>query len=764
MPDKITLADTIDSSVQTPDHKGTRNLIWRLAYYDKIVPEWWTTKRDKFFREYWPTESFLASAIYSIANRNAAFGWTLHGLDEDVEYAQQMLQFMNFGDGWQQSITKFSVDYVSQDNGSFLEVIRPAKVKFDDKILPGIKQRYENDFEQWYTIDNGKRVSLAGKDFDVFDSPLDLPIGLANLDAGQCQRTGNPEIPIIYTDRYGKQHKLRWWQVLMFNEMPSPIQSMNNVGYSALTRVFRASHIMQSMSVFKDEKVSGRFNRAVHITNADADAINDAIAQANEGADNKGLLRYSQPIVATLVKPDATVSVETINLAEVPDGFNEGDTYNWYIANLALALGVDYGFLAPLPGKGLGTAAQSETAQRQARGKSSRLFMDAISNALNFKGILPKSVRFEFIERDIEEELTNEQTKKARADTRKIMLENGEITPTIARQMAVDVGDLEEEYLELLGDEDVTPAITVEGDDDVTAQQEIDKATEEQVEEQIIAEETEQPITEAKHHHNISSEYKRKAYHKLFKLEYEQIKETQKSLFEKQSLFKRLKNATYQTFGKKQIEFASTGNDDLDAALEEYGNDLESLALLANTGKITQDEFEEQLAELVTLALTAFYSEMSGIDPDNFTDDDLENVSDFIAINLESVGKLGNDIYDERYQDTEDRDGTLMLLTRLGLWVGSAATVAFLGTINNKEELAKPTVKQLRFEWVLNPTKENCPSCIALNGQVHTTSEWSNFGVYPRSPELICQGFRCGCFRRQTKKKIQGNLDSVPLA
>lgn len=703
--------NVIESSVQDKRANYWQNTVFRMASHYDAVPQWWSPQRDAYFRKYWYEENFLASAIYAIANRNAAFGWELKGIEDDVQYAQQMLQFADFGEGWQSFITKFTVDYLTQDNGAFFEVIRPAKVRIDGQYYPAVKECYENDFEQWYAFKDDKRIALRDKSYIVSDTPMDLPIGIAHLDSGQCQRTGDPDKPVIYTDRYGKKHILKWWQVRAANEMPSPIEKMNGVGYSALTRVFRASHIMQSISVYNDEKIGGQFNRAVFLTNVDPEAINDAIAMANEDKVNSGLVRYSQPIVAATLRPEANVSLETINLAEIPDGFNMDTMQNWYIANLALALGVDYGFLAPLPGKGLGTASQSETMQRQAKGKSSRLFMNALSDAFNFRGVLPPSVQFDFVEKDREEEEQVEKTKKARADRFAIYIENGMISPSIASQMAADNGDIPVEYLKLMGQEDMTPAVQVEGDQNIEAEQEVEE-------------------------HIDDENAKEYAQRKVKNLA--QIQKTE-SLFERPSLFKRAKNVARQAFKTKQVEVPQTKFPELNLALSQYGDELEQLALQAQSGEIEKSEFISELQSSVESALLTIYSEMSGLEPEEFTEQDLENLEEYIAVNFDSVNKLANDIYDGKYDDTEDRDGIILLFGRLGLWTANAAALAMLALLNNPER------QQNKLQWVLNPTKENCATCIALDGQVHTVQEWDASGWYPRHPDLECGGWRCGC-------------------
>lgn len=48
------------------------------------------------------------------------------------------------------------------------------------------------------------------------------------------------------------------------------------------------------------------------------------------------------------------------------------------------------------------------------------------------------------------------------------------------------------------------------------------------------------------------------------------------------------------------------------------------------------------------------------------------------------------------------------------------------------------------YEWVLGPTEESCPSCLALSGQRRRMSFWDK-NIKPQSDELACKGFNCLC-------------------
>lgn len=53
--------------------------------------------------------------------------------------------------------------------------------------------------------------------------------------------------------------------------------------------------------------------------------------------------------------------------------------------------------------------------------------------------------------------------------------------------------------------------------------------------------------------------------------------------------------------------------------------------------------------------------------------------------------------------------------------------------------------KNQKLMWVWNPLKEHCMDCLKYNGRVYRASVWDKRGIRPRSSELECGGWHCGC-------------------
>lgn len=384
---------------------------WNIATAADAISPWGRNigLRDRQLREFWPSESFLAGAIVNTSFRNAAYDWEIRGASPKVEQAiADIIKAAIAGDsfGWTNFVKKFSQDLYCQDNGAFVELIRE----------PG---------------------EDANSKFKEERAPV---LGIAHMDANQCTRTGDPQSPIIYTDRKGKDHKLAWHQVIPFSDYPSSIERMNGVGVCAVTRSLRLAQIMRSIFIFKDEKVSGRHYKSIHmVSGVSKQDIRDIMKLGKEDADNAGQIRYIDPAILASLDPEKPVSTATIDLANLPDGFNFDEEMKWYISGLALCFGVDYQEFAPLPGGAIGSSNQSMILSKKSSGKGPAMFMK-IAEAFKNYGVLPRDYEMIFEDRDEQRELDKATLRKTFQEEMALALRNGFLTPDAARKIGVQRG------------------------------------------------------------------------------------------------------------------------------------------------------------------------------------------------------------------------------------------------------------------------------------------------------------------------------------
>jgi hypothetical protein len=404
----------------TPANAGNIMLVFSVA--NEVITEWGpnTRRRDQELRAFWPTEPYLAGAIVSASFRNAAYDWVIkHPSKAVVKAVTGMLNRAIAGDkiGWQDFVKKISQDLYTTDNGAFIEIIR-------DESNPGLKG---------------------------MNAPV---IGIAHLDSNQCMRTGNPETPVIYEDRDGVLHKLKWYQVIALSEYPSAIERMNGVGYCAVSRILALAKIMKDMQTLKGEMIGGRNSKDINIVGGVSNsAIKDAVKRTQEKANNAGNIRYIDNVVLASLDPEKPVSVATVRLAAFPEGFTYQEEMEWYISGIALNLGTDYQDLAPLPGGGIGTGTQGDQLSRKSSGKGPRNFMDTIAGSFKTYGVLPREATMEYNDKNEQEELEKQNVRTKAIEEMAIAVNSKIMTPEAALKSLVSRGIYSQEDADNIPDD-----------------------------------------------------------------------------------------------------------------------------------------------------------------------------------------------------------------------------------------------------------------------------------------------------------------------
>lgn len=407
------------------DETMVQTYTWFLHSVGQRIVPWGSgyMTRDRQLRDFWPIEPYIAGAVYGASIRNANYEWEIEGPDDGViGYYTDMLNacITNTNFGWLEFIKTISQEWLTQDNGMFIEIVRDP------------------------TIDAASR-------FKGENAPV---VGLAHLDSGKCLRTGNPKKPVIYEDRRGKKHNMMAYEIVPLAEFQSPIQKMNGVGFSAISRILKMAEIISSIQIYTDEKVSGRHIKQIHFVGGVSKMeIEDIKRVDEEHADNEGLMRYIQPMIYASLDPEKPVTTASIDLASIPDHFDFDTLMRWYIANIALNMGSDYQDLAPLPSGNIGSSSQSEILHRKSRGKGPANFMETIQNIMRDYGIIPKGYEFKFKVKDLSEEAERAELQKNLVEMLAILRRADGIDGTTLRKALEKFNILESEILNLTPDD-----------------------------------------------------------------------------------------------------------------------------------------------------------------------------------------------------------------------------------------------------------------------------------------------------------------------
>jgi len=319
--------------------------------------------------------------------------------------------------GWTPFLSKHLQDYLLGDNGAFIEIVRQT-------------------------------ASLNS-----------AVIGMVHLDASRCQRTGDPEIPVLYTDRKGRIHELKRYEVIDITDMPDPREIYFGVGHCAASRAYRQITKQASVETYIYEKINGQKIKEVSfVSGINQKQIDNFIRAAEGQASATGLVAYMGAVIVP-VPGDKPPEVAKVPLAEFPDGFDRKEEFDIAVLAYADAIGLDPQDLQPLTGQSLGSGAQSQVLSDKASGKGLTSWRQAFMHALNL-WVIPDMTTMVFIEHDWRDKKLEAEFNKTTVDYVKAAV-GSIITPLQGLQKLVDEHVLPKEFLPI----DSTPGTDLSDDE-----------------------------------------------------------------------------------------------------------------------------------------------------------------------------------------------------------------------------------------------------------------------------------------------------------
>ena len=279
-----------------------------MAVAGQLLPPWWSRARDLALRNFWKKVDTLAGAEYVMQSKISTIPIHVEARDKTIashvkqaeQFTEILLNGTEYGNGWGAFIEPSIEDLTTQDNGMFAEVVGMGKP----------------------------------------DGPIEgMPLTLTHLDSYRCQRTGDPEFPVIYKDEDSKVYKIHYSRVIEISQMPSANVTMRGVGLCAVSRCVNIAQNFYDILTYKQEKMGSRPKRALGITKGGLTPshIKTALAMTEEDANNKNLSRYSQiTLIGASDLPDAGLDI--VDLASLPDGFNRAGIDHAYNGSYCVSL------------------------------------------------------------------------------------------------------------------------------------------------------------------------------------------------------------------------------------------------------------------------------------------------------------------------------------------------------------------------------------------------------------------------------------------
>jgi hypothetical protein len=395
-------------------------LLYMMAAGGSLISPWWSTTRDFQLRQFAKQSDHFQGAMWMIAAKLTSVPFRIEPRDVSVkahhahaDYYQMMLtEQTEFGGGWQELWTKFWYDGWTQDNGAFAEVIGRGKPS------GGIK------------------------------GPV---LGISHLDASRCVRTSNPEFPVIYDDPSSGRHRFHHTRIIFTSQQPSTNANMYNVGHCWLTRSIHAVQNMIDVAVYKEEKLGSRPPRQMLIGKGmDTEVLLSALRMAAQSMDTENLARFAKTVVVGSIDPDFDIT--QLDLASVPDGFNDRESHELAMALIALAGGFPVRWLwaATQAGATIADAMFSHISGAGGGaawhlGKMQTLIGGSERGQAHIVGkVLPPYLKIVFDYQDDQEDKQKADIAKTRSETRKADIDSGVFDVRTARETAVSDGDLTE--------------------------------------------------------------------------------------------------------------------------------------------------------------------------------------------------------------------------------------------------------------------------------------------------------------------------------
>lgn len=418
------------------------------------LPRYWSWQRDAVLAATPEKESMWAGAIARVATKFAAHGYVIKDSGKSgrkIAASQELLTRADGGQGWVPFAQKLVQDLITTDNGVFIRVRRAGEETQRVRLKETLTVSDAGYPEQGISEIAVSRAPTGGR-----------VLGLYHLDSLRCTRTGNLAYPVRYVAMNGEIQLLRYDQVLLYADMPSPRAELFGVGRCAAGRAYITIAKIAAMERLVYESLTGGgANKIAFIKGIIDQTLKDVIAGGQAEAAAKNMIYYLGTILGA-IPGDIDLQVVEIRLKELLTQFDpkveRDNAYLIYANNI----GVPVQDIQPLSGQGLGTGKQTELLHDAGQGMGAlagfvKWWEQTVSNR-----VLPATTTLEFRdEHDLRDQRARAEVGKLRAEDRAARITSGEISPPIARQLAADAGDLPPELLQT----DATPAGTLADDD-----------------------------------------------------------------------------------------------------------------------------------------------------------------------------------------------------------------------------------------------------------------------------------------------------------
>lgn len=335
------------------------------------------------------------AAVSLRAQKVGTTDWILEGPKKTATYYHALLHQANFGAGFEDFQSRFVLDFDTQDNGAFVEIIGDAPPR----------------------VENGKVIvdETTGEPIPDATQPLVGPVrAIANLDALRCTRTGNPVFPVVYQDQKGRRHRLHATRVWMTADLPSNDVQRYGVGLCALSRAVSVAQRLFKWGQMADEMLDDFPSSGILAVNGMAKALFDDQMKAYEAGRQMKQAEFYHALI-TLFFQNKDGGVKLTPFREVWQNFDDKKFYDVMVDLTAMAWNMDRQELAPLSTSSMGSGAQSGQLSKKGRGKGVHNTLSLLERFVNL--ITPPSIAFYYDYTDEDQAIQEAQIRQMKTNT-----------------------------------------------------------------------------------------------------------------------------------------------------------------------------------------------------------------------------------------------------------------------------------------------------------------------------------------------------------
>lgn len=427
-----TLTHTIQSQVNSDLIDNSLSILPFLLQAGELIPPYWSKTRDEKLSRFWMREDHISSALSMFVSKTASIPVKVVPRDMSIkahvkqadDLTANLNELSDWGKGWASSFAiKMIMSFVTQDNGCFAEILGDGK---PDKERRGF-------------------------------------YGVAALDPGLCQRTSNPLYPIVYWDigigGTGNRYKMHHTRVMEASSLPNYLRPMNNVGFSAMSRMINTAQHLLDMSTTEQEELGSRPKRRLIIgkKGITGPEIVTAFLAADRQMDNEGLTRFSKNVVigpTTKATANNEIDIEVLDLASVLKGEDKERSITLGMFLIALSLNIPPRWIWPATSTGA-TKADAMFQHIAGMGGGIGHLLQVFINMLGGSKLadtlgkpVPSHLEVVFDNQDDEQDRQQAEIREVRAKTRKENLASKVMDIRTARERMLDAGDISEQQFD----------------------------------------------------------------------------------------------------------------------------------------------------------------------------------------------------------------------------------------------------------------------------------------------------------------------------